>query len=80
MSESNQWHMKKEVNISHIVTTVAIAVSCFWFFADLDKQVSANSQSIDFIKQQRTEDSKRIEKRLDSIDRKMDELIKLANQ
>lgn len=69
------WHMKKEVNVAHVITTVAMVVSCFWFFSDLDKRIATNSTEISHIKTQRAEDQKRIEKRLDSMDRKLDRLL-----
>mgnify|MGYP005989071247 CR=1 FL=1 len=69
------WHMKKEVNVAHVITTVAMVVSCFWFFSDLDKRIASNSSEINHIKEQRAEDQKRIEKRLDSMDRKLDRLL-----
>ena len=69
------WHMKKEINVAHVITTVALAVSCLWFFSDLDKRIATNATEITHIKEQRAEDQKRIEKRLDSMDRKLDRLL-----
>jgi len=37
------------------------------YFTDQDKRISYNEQQIDFIKSQRSEDIKRIEKSLDEI-------------
>jgi peptidoglycan hydrolase CwlO-like protein len=67
--------MKKEVNVAHVITTVAMVVSCFWFFSDLDKRIATNETEISHVKEQRAEDQKRIEKRLDSMDRKLDRLL-----
>lgn len=79
MPDNNQqqetWHMKKEVNVAHVITTVAMVVSCFWFFSDLDKRIATNKTELIHVKQQRGEDQKRVEKRLDSMDRKLDRLL-----
>lgn len=71
----NSWHMKKEINVAHIITTVALVVSGLWVLSDMDKRIAVNSQSISHVQAQRNEDQKRIEKRLDSIDKKLDTLI-----
>ncbi|WP_252095930.1 hypothetical protein [Pseudoalteromonas sp. SCSIO 43201] len=71
----NQWHMKKEFNLAHIITTVTLLVSGILYLGDLDKRISTNSQELTHLKQMRNEDQKRIEKRLDSIDKKLDMLL-----
>jgi len=73
--EKEHWHMKKEVNVAHVITTVAMVVSCFWFFSDLDKRIASNTTEIEHIKTQRTEDQRRIEKSLDSINKKLDRIL-----
>lgn len=42
----------------------------------MDKRIAVNTQSILHVQAQRVEDQKRIEKRLDSIDKNLDELLK----
>ncbi|AZZ98764.1 hypothetical protein [Pseudoalteromonas sp. R3] len=68
--------MKKQVDVAHIITTVALLVSGLWFLSDLDKRISINSKLIEQVQAQRNEDQRRIEKRLDSIDSKLDALLK----
>jgi peptidoglycan hydrolase CwlO-like protein len=70
-----QWHMKKEVNLVHIISTIGLLVSSMWYLSGLDKRISANEQSIDYVQSQRTEDQKRVEKQLDSINEKLDRLL-----
>lgn len=53
MTENHQWHMKKEVNLAHVITTVALVVSGFWYFSDLDKRIASNAQEIEHVKQLR---------------------------
>jgi len=74
-TEQNQWHMKKELNLAHFITTVMLLVSGILYLGDLDKRINSNSQDILHLKQIRNEDQKRIEKRLDSIDKKLDTLL-----
>ncbi len=70
-----QWHMKKEFNVAHLLTTGVVVVSGILYIGNLDKQITSNSQEIIHLKQIRNEDKKRIEKRLDSIDKKLDTLL-----
>ena len=72
---TQDWHIDKSVSVGHLLTTVVIAVSVFMYFGKMDKQVSANAQSIEFLKEQRAEDLKRIEKNLDSISKKLDRIM-----
>jgi hypothetical protein len=73
---NQDWHIEKSVSVGHILTTVVIAATVFMYFGELDKKVSANSQSIEFIKEQRAEDLRRIEKNLDGINEKLDKLVR----
>jgi hypothetical protein len=52
-----------------------IAATVFMYFGEIDKRVSANQQSIEFIREQRAEDLRRIEKNLDGINKKLDKLV-----
>ncbi|MBD1582487.1 hypothetical protein HG263_03090 [Pseudoalteromonas sp. JBTF-M23] len=75
MSQPEHWQMKKELNLAHIITTVTLLVSGILYLGDLDKRITTNSQELNHLKQIRNEDQKRIEKRLDSIDKKLDTLL-----
>ncbi|MEJ6474109.1 hypothetical protein [Pseudoalteromonas piscicida] len=75
MNHPEQWQMKKELNLAHILTTIVLLVSSIIYLGDLDKRITTNSQELDHLKQIRKEDQKRIEKRLDSIDKKLDTLL-----
>jgi peptidoglycan hydrolase CwlO-like protein len=72
---TEQWHMKKEVNLVHIISTIGLLVSSMWYLSGLDKRISANEQSIEHVQSQRTEDQKRVEKQLDKINGKLDRLL-----
>jgi len=73
--QPENWQMKKELNLAHILTTIALVVSGILYLNDLDKRITSNSQELAHLKQIRNEDQKRIEKRLDSIDKKLDALL-----
>ena len=75
MRQPENWQMKKELNLAHILTTIALVVSGILYLNDLDKRITSNSQELAHLKQIRIEDQKRIEKRLDSIDKKLDALL-----
>ncbi|MDK1287398.1 hypothetical protein [Pseudoalteromonas umbrosa] len=75
MRQPENWQMKKELSLAHILTTIALVVSSILYLSDLDKRITSNSQELAHLKQIRKEDQKRIEKRLDSIDKKLDALL-----
>ena len=70
-----QWHMKKEINLAHVIITVSMVVTTLFFFADLDKRIESNKKDIVHIEEQRTEDSRRIEKQFDKVNDKLDRLL-----
>jgi len=75
VTQPDQWQMKKELNLAHVLTTLALLVSGILYINDLDKRIITNTQELNHIKQIRNEDQKRIEKRLDSIEKKLDALL-----
>lgn len=77
--QPQKFHLEKSISVGHILTTVVILVGAITYFNDFDKRISATEQEIVFIKTQRVEDSRRIEKRLDSIDAKLDRILEGSN-
>lgn len=69
------WHLKKEVNITHLFATIGLVISAFMYSTALDKRIQTNEQDIAYIKAQRAEDIARIEKKFDVINRKLDKLL-----
>tara|TARA_R110002049_G_scaffold127881_4_gene285051 strand:- start:2412 stop:2681 length:270 start_codon:yes stop_codon:yes gene_type:complete len=70
-----QWHLKKEVNITHLFATVGLVVSAFMYSTALDKRIQANEKDISHIKSQRVEDTARVEKKFDVINQKLDKIL-----
>ena len=67
MEQRREFHIEKSISVGHIMTTLIIFFTMVMYFTDQDKRISYNEQQIDFIKSQRSEDIKRIEKSLDEI-------------
>lgn len=82
----SDWHLDKKLNLGHLVTTVVLALTAFGYINAIDKKIEANAINIEVIKEQqvqdvkrfgeqRKEDIQRVEKRLDSINTKLDKLL-----
>ena len=80
------WHLKKEINIAHFLTTIIIAVSAISYLNGFDKRIQTNALNIMHNKEQqdrelirsekiRKEDQYRIQKSLDGINKKLDKII-----
>lgn len=65
---SNHWHLKREVNISHLLTTAIIAVSLMTWASKVEQRLGilevVNSQQIEAVS-----------RRLDRMETKIDHLI-----
>lgn len=82
----SDWHLDKKLNIGHIITTVSLALVAFSYINAIDKKIDANTMNIKANKEQHTmdikrfseqrkEDVQRVEKRLDTINIKLDRLL-----
>ena len=69
------WQFKKEVSFGNIITTVMLLVAGFIYVSDLDKKIMLNTQSNIYIKEQRKEDTVRLEKSMNNMNKKLDTLI-----
>ena len=80
--ENNQWHLKKEINVAHVIVTISMVITMMWFFSDLDKRIDGNSIEIEHSKELRIEDVKRTHEgqtklytQLDKLNDKIDKLL-----
>ena len=71
---TDRWHLKKEIQLGHILTTVTVAVSCIIYVnkieqrvAVIEAQVAAQHESAGLLRAQ-----------LDKINDKLDRLIERA--
>ena len=62
------WHIKKQIDLAHITTTLVLIVGGVLFVSEMDKRIDRNTQNLEHVKQLRSEDLKRIDKRLDTIE------------
>ena len=67
MDERREFHIDRSISVGHIITTLVIFCTMIMYFTAQDKRISYNEQQIEFLKGQRSEDMKRIEKSLDEI-------------
>lgn len=82
VNPNEHWHLKKEINLSHVFVTLSMAVTMMWFFAGFDKRIDGNTKDIIHSQQQRVEDRKRsredqdrLYKQLDGLSIKLDKLL-----
>ena len=75
MSTENKFHIEKSISVGHIITTIILLIGGIQYLSNFDKRIAAAEQDIEFLQQQRIEDARRIEKRLDSIDEKLDRIL-----
>lgn len=76
------WHIKKEVQIGHILTTMSVAFSVIWYAGKLEQRIALVERSV--VTQERRDDAQdvahaaavnQIRQQLDRMDSKLDRLI-----
>lgn len=38
------WHLSREVQVSHLIATITVAVSCLWYVAKLEQRIALLEQ------------------------------------
>lgn len=74
-NEQQQWHMKKEINIAHLLSTAAMLIAGMSYLTGLSERISTNELDIKHAQQMRIEDQRRVEKQFDVINKKLDRLL-----
>jgi hypothetical protein len=67
MNDSNGWHVKKEVSVGRIFTTMTVAVSVVAMFYKIDSQVNILEYHQDTLSRQNLRTEQRFEKALDEL-------------
>lgn len=74
------WHLDKRVSVGHIVTTLVVLMSVFWWGARLqekqsinDLRITNNEKAIQALRQSIETQNSEIIRRLERIDAKMDQ-------
>lgn len=80
--QDDRWHVSKTINITHLMTTMAMLLSALWYLAGQDTRISQAELNIRHLQDQRVQDRTSTEKKFDelrvdlrSINSKLDRLI-----
>lgn len=65
------WHLSREVQVSHLIATITVAVSCLWYVAKLEQRIALLEQQASV----QESNHARLHVRLDKIDEKLDRII-----
>jgi large-conductance mechanosensitive channel len=84
--EPSGWHLKREIQVTHLISTILIAASVFMYVTKLEQRIAIiESQAVAQRERDSTQDARAQEMqkiltdRLDKIDNKLDRLIERRN-
>ena len=69
--DDNKWHMKKEIQLGHLITTFTVAISCVVYINKIEQRVAVMEAQI--ISQR--DSATLLRSQLDKINDKLDRLI-----
>lgn len=76
------WHIKREIQIGHLITTMSVAFSVIWYAGKLEQRIALVEQSIVMQRErdmsqdnQASMSYQQMRQQLDRIDSKLDRLI-----
>lgn len=82
MSDETGWHLKKEIQLGHVLTTLALAVAMYGYIATMEKRItlleSQAAAQTDIDSRQDTEKQQAYEalfRQLTKLEDKLDRLI-----
>jgi len=80
--DPNGWHLKKEIQLGHLVTTIAVALSAVMYINKLDQRITLIEQKVADQKEQSERELKMtadsmslLRGQLDRMDSKLDRII-----
>ena len=82
-----QWHIKREVQIGHLITTLSVAFSVVWYAGKLEQRIALVEKAV--LTQEKRDDSQdaansaaigQIRSQLDRMDSKLDRLIEARSK
>ena len=80
--DADRWHLKKEIQLGHLITTATVAISAILYIAKVEQRVAVIESQIvmqherDKALEERTTESMRITRtQLERIDAKLDRLV-----
>lgn len=74
--EPERWHMKKEIQLGHLITTFTVAISCVVYINKIEQRVAV--MEIQMIAQR--DSAILLRNQLDKINDKLDRLIERASK
>lgn len=70
-SDDNKWHMKKEIQLGHLITTFTVAISCVVYINKIEQRVAVMESQI----LAQRDSATLLRSQLDKINDKLDRLI-----
>lgn len=81
-TEQQGWHLKKEIQLGHLITTLVVATSALWYVAKLEQRIAiienqvVNQRDRDAMQDVRSAETQRmLTEQLNKMDAKLDRLI-----
>ena len=69
--DDNRWHMKKEIQLGHLITTFTVAISCVVYIDKIEQRVAVMESQI----LAQRDSATLLRSQLDKINDKLDRLI-----
>ena len=69
--DDNKWHMKKEIQLGHLITTFTVAISCVVYINKIEQRVAVMESQI----LAQRDSATLLRSQLDKINDKLDRLI-----
>ena len=84
--DKRSWHLDKRLNVSHLVTTLVLAVGVFTWASGIEQRINVNTIDVEHNKELMqlsqgyvTATVNTIEKKVDKIDIKLDKVLDRIN-
>jgi len=80
LDTSTGWHLKKEIQLSHLITTITVAISALFYVTKLEQRIAVIEAQMADQRQVMTDAVTRIQSSLDKLDSKFDRLLETRNK
>jgi hypothetical protein len=72
---SSGWHLKREVQIGHVITTITVLFSVVWYAGKLEQRIALTEEKIQQVVASQKERETNLAQRFDRLESKIDRLI-----
>lgn len=69
------WHLKKEIQLGHIVTTMTVLFSVVWYAGKLEQRIALTEQQISQIQTAQKDRELSLSQRFDRLESKIDRVL-----